>query len=272
MICKSACWCERCGYVGTGEADHCPDCCAVLTRSAPPSKLLDFVMLAAVALAIALGVLALSGCSGPHFSAREGAPLLSPAGAGGYPITMSQAGAGGVGGDHYPAAVAGASAGAAPLAAGAGGGGGDVAAAGAGGSSIPDPVHACDRALWTATAFGWKYVTDAGGIQTGGGPPSAAVDADRASSWTSGAAQAPGQWLEVDLGALSTLSEITLRGPVLPAVTLELDGEPVAVSSQSSSGSIVISFEPTSARVVRLELEQSAAAWWQITDLAAVCQ
>lgn len=264
-------YCPRCGLMCRQGlrtrygARQCPVCAAFLMRVAWSRAWLlaiDCAVVLAFAVAVALCAAAfLTGCGSPFVAAADASPLESSAGAGGYTQTMAQAGAGAEAGRYVG--------GGGTASTNGGAGAGAVAIAGA----TADSAHPCDRSAWIATAFGWNYVTDAGGVEIGGGPPSAAVDNDPRSSWTSGESQSAGQWFEIDLGAPSTLSELDVTGPNLPALELELDGQPTvsSSSSNSSSSSVSLRFESRRARVVRVSLLGAAASWWQINDVQAVC-
>jgi glucosylceramidase len=102
------------------------------------------------------------------------------------------------------------------------------------------------------------------------------VDDDATTRWTTGAAQAPGQWLQVDLGSAQTLSRVVLdtgvdRGDYPRGYTLETSTDGSTWTQQASgagSGQLTtIDFAPTTARYVRVTQTGSSGSWWSVADL-----
>jgi len=102
------------------------------------------------------------------------------------------------------------------------------------------------------------------------------VDDDATTRWTSGAAQAPGQWLQVDLGSTQTIRRVVLdagvdRGDYPRGYTLETstDGSTWTpqVSGAGSGQLTTVDFSPTSARYVRVTQTGSSGSWWSVADL-----
>ena len=103
-----------------------------------------------------------------------------------------------------------------------------------------------------------------------------AVDDDATTRWTTGAAQAPGQWLQADLGASRRIRRVVLdtgadRGdfPRGYELSTSRDG---ATWTRSASGAgsgqlTTIDFPPTAARYVRVTTTASAPQWWSVADL-----
>jgi glucosylceramidase len=103
-----------------------------------------------------------------------------------------------------------------------------------------------------------------------------AVDDDATTRWTSGAAQAPGQFVAVDLGRPRHVRRVVLdtgadmgdfpRGYALLA---SRDGERWrAVASGTGSGQLTaIDVRRTTARYLRVEQTGSAPQWWSVADL-----
>lgn len=245
------------GYCGP----QCPDC-LVFLEPAPKyfelwSFLYDAGLIVAAGLALALVCMLLSGCGAP-FTAGQALELEQ----GGTSTTSGGAGAGG-------APSLGGSAGALAIA----GSGGRQGVSGSSGSSASGDAGAggvaiaCELA-GAATAFASWTSGD-------GGPPSSAVDGNAGTRWTSGVAQAPGQWFQVDLSAPLELERLVMtssRATDLPAsVALRIDGVIVPATLTTSPGSLELEFAPHRASAVRLELEQPSTAWWSISELAAVC-
>jgi subtilisin family serine protease len=104
-----------------------------------------------------------------------------------------------------------------------------------------------------------------------------AVDGSSSTRWTTGAAQASGQWWQVDLRAASTISAIVLDSggyksdyPRGYEVRLSTDGAtwtaPVATGTGAQSP-LKISFPEQAARYVRITQTGSASNWWSIVEL-----
>ena len=103
-----------------------------------------------------------------------------------------------------------------------------------------------------------------------------AVDDDATTRWASGAAQAPGQWLELDLGATETIRRVVLdtgadrtdfpRGYELYAST---DGTTWSlVATGAGDGQLTtIDIPPTAARHLRVVQTATAAQWWSVADV-----
>ena len=104
----------------------------------------------------------------------------------------------------------------------------------------------------------------------------AAVDDDATTRWTTGAAQAPGQSLQVDLGTTRRISRVVLdtgadRGDFPRGYELSTSRDGVtwtpAASGAGSGQLTTIDFPPTTARHVRVTLTASAPQWWSVADL-----
>ncbi|TDW89633.1 glucosylceramidase [Kribbella pratensis] len=102
------------------------------------------------------------------------------------------------------------------------------------------------------------------------------VDADGSTVWQSKAAQAPGQWVQVDLGKAQTFRQVALdSGGNLGDYA---HGQSVAVSNDGSSWRTVsdgrsssqlttIDLPPTRARYIRITQTGSSGNWWSLADL-----
>ncbi|PSL37285.1 aryl-phospho-beta-D-glucosidase BglC (GH1 family) [Labedella gwakjiensis] len=120
---------------------------------------------------------------------------------------------------------------------------------------------------WTATS-------------SGGTAASAILDGNLGTRWTSNAAQAAGQWVQLDLGARMTINNVWLD--TAKDSTDEGDyprGYTVQVSNNGSSWTNVatgtgtfkatnINFPPVSTRYVRVNQTGTAAQWWSIGEMA----
>jgi glucosylceramidase len=105
-----------------------------------------------------------------------------------------------------------------------------------------------------------------------------AVDDDDTTRWTTAAAQTPGQWLQVDLGATKTIRRVVLdtgagrddypRGYTLETSTDGTTWTPAA--SGAGSGQLTtIDIPATSARYIRVTQTGSSGSWWSVADLRA---
>jgi glucosylceramidase len=114
-----------------------------------------------------------------------------------------------------------------------------------------------------------------------------AIDDDATTRWTTGAAQQPGQRLQVDLGAQHGVRRVVLDagaitgeaagwGPGRPsgdyprgvAVSTSTDGAHwTAPVKTAGSGQItVLDLSGSPARYLRIEQTATAASWWSVAD------
>jgi len=128
-------------------------------------------------------------------------------------------------------------------------------------ADVPQPVS-LDGATATASANG----AEAG----------MAIDADGSTVWTSKEAQAPGQWLQVDLGRERTFRQIALDsggniGDYARGREVAVSNDGVhwrTVASGTSTGQLTtIDVRPVSARYLRITSTGSAGNWWSLADL-----
>jgi glucosylceramidase len=109
-----------------------------------------------------------------------------------------------------------------------------------------------------------------------GETPQAAVDGDASTRWSSGAAQAPGQYLQADLARPTIFDRVVVdsggnlgdyaRGWTL---TASLDGTTWrTLASGAGTGQLTTADVPrTKARYLRITSTARAANWWSIADL-----
>ena len=133
-------------------------------------------------------------------------------------------------------------------------------------------------AIYSGTSLdrgGWA-VTTSGGTAAG-----TLVDGNIATRWTSNIAQAAGQWIQADFGALLTVNNVTLDTE--KNTTSEEDysrGYTLEVSRNGSTWTQVaagvgtrkattIAFIATSARYIRLNQTAVAPQWWSVGELTA---
>lgn len=198
----------------------------------------------------------LVGCGGPAFE------QASPAGAelAGSPSVAGSLSAGGSGLPEREATASG-------TGGAAGDGGAELVLGGAAGDASLPPPHPCDVSAWTAQAFASREAETS---------PAAALDGSPETRWTSGQAQAAGQWFALELGAGVVLEQLALSaaepGDVPSLLRLELDGEAVDARATASDGALALAFVARPASSARLVLATSAPSWWSIGELQAVCR
>ncbi|GAA0392374.1 hypothetical protein Acor_17380 [Acrocarpospora corrugata] len=137
----------------------------------------------------------------------------------------------------------------------------------AGGLSTFNPV-AISRTGWTATASS----TGPGGTLSGG------IDGNSATRWNTGAAQAPGQWYQINLGSPRTIAQVTVQTP-----TGALDDYPRGYQLQFSMNGTTwttvgtgigfgwkrpITVTPQSALYVKItQTGATPEKWWSIDEV-----
>jgi glucosylceramidase len=108
--------------------------------------------------------------------------------------------------------------------------------------------------------------------------PQAAVDADGSTRWSSGAAQAPGQYLQVDLARPTIFDRVAIdsggntgdyaRAWTLQASTDAATWRTLATGTGSGSGQLTtVAVARTKARYLRVTSTGSSDNWWSIADL-----
>ena len=142
----------------------------------------------------------------------------------------------------------------------------------------PSPVRALNLSGWQATAV------PAGPADPccNGDVASDAMDDDATTRYSTGASQAPGQYLQVDLGRPEPLARLVLDTGVsagdYPAgysVTVSLNGTDwsAPVSTGAGSGQITtIGLDGKPVRYVRVTLTGSSGSWWSVADVRAYVQ
>jgi len=108
------------------------------------------------------------------------------------------------------------------------------------------------------------------------------IDGQVTTRWSTIAVQTPGMWFQVDLGALKTISQITLDNANSPddyprgyLVRLSTDGNTwsTVASQPNNSTPVTISFTPTETRYIRIEQTgRSDRYWWSIHELSITSQ
>jgi endoglucanase Acf2 len=131
-------------------------------------------------------------------------------------------------------------------------------------------VTPLDRSAWAASASS----------TAGGGSAASAIDGWIGSRWSSGTAQTPGQWFQIDLGSLQTFDRITFdagnsvndyaRGYQVLVSDNGTDwSSPTAIASGSGTGPLidVQLGGPVKHRYIRIVQTGSASSWWSISEL-----
>ncbi|WP_410786798.1 discoidin domain-containing protein [Kribbella sp. C-35] len=102
------------------------------------------------------------------------------------------------------------------------------------------------------------------------------IDADGSTVWQSKTAQAPGQWVQVDLGRTQTFRQVALdSGGNLgdyahgQSVAVSNDGSNwrTVASGTSNSQLTTIDLPPTRARYIRITQNGTAGNWWSLADV-----
>ena len=110
------------------------------------------------------------------------------------------------------------------------------------------------------------------------GEAAKAVDDDATTRWTTGAAQTPGQYLQIDLGANRTVRRLVLdtgadtgdypRGYALYRSTDGVNFDVSPVATGVGSGQLTtIDVAPTEARALRVVQTATAPQWWSVADV-----
>ena len=174
--------------------------------------------------------------------------------------------------------------------AGAGGTGGSAGASGSGGSAGgPSVVTCAEHALplkstWVATASSSSVGngTEADGLYN---PPAHMLDNSYTERWSSGHAQAGDEWIQIDLGAVSTITELTMNPgndagdyPRTYAVRVSNKTEDFAAAVKASGtgmpGTTFVQFKtPAVGRYITVRQTNGTAGnpWWTIAEVLVGC-
>jgi hypothetical protein len=134
-----------------------------------------------------------------------------------------------------------------------------------------------DVSIYSGTSLdrgGWAVTASSSGAAS-------AIDNDVTTRWTTGTAQASGQWFQIDMGALITVNNVTIDTE--KNSTSEQDyarGYKLELSSDGSTWTQVatgvgerkattIDFTARSARYIRMTLTASSTSWWSIGEITA---
>ncbi len=144
-------------------------------------------------------------------------------------------------------------------------GAGDVATFTWSDTGPSDGTTRLDRKGWVATASS-SASADA---------PANAIDGNDATRWSSGASQSNGQWFRVDMGAVNTISSVTLDAgtslddyPRAYQLLLSADGVTYSpVASGTGSPFFTVPFPAQSARFIAIQETGTAGNWWSLHEL-----
>lgn len=130
----------------------------------------------------------------------------------------------------------------------------------------PNGEAALDRTGWVATASKTQMTSS----------PANALDNNLSTRWSSGAAQASGDWFKVDMGAQRAFDEISLNagsstGDYPASFDIEVSNDNTnwtVIKSATGSGQNVIVHTPDQLfeRYVRVRLTGSKSNWWSIHE------
>jgi aryl-phospho-beta-D-glucosidase BglC (GH1 family) len=125
-----------------------------------------------------------------------------------------------------------------------------------------------DRTGWTAYASS---------IQ-GGSSPSNAIDGNINTRWSSGVAQASGQWFKIDMGSQRSFDQLSFDAgsstgdyPASILVQASSDGSTWwnVVNATGTSQNVVVATTSQTARYILVFLQSSKSNWWSIAEFNA---
>jgi hypothetical protein len=222
---------------------------------------------------VGVAFVSLAGCDLPELNMKHGRVGGDMAGVGGVAVMGDMAGAG-----HAPSAGDMAPGGGNDLSAVVG----DMTMSGtdmADDPSIPSgaPIGWCDPTRWVITASNAPPVN----------PATYAIDGLLPTRFSTGAAQLPGQYLQLDFGGFVMVSQVVLQHnwngdgkddyPRGLDVLDSYDGSDwsrhlASVSNAADPGTTTIHFTAHAARYLRLQLNQSTPmSWWTVHELTLGC-
>ncbi|MEA9987115.1 discoidin domain-containing protein [Subtercola sp. RTI3] len=134
-----------------------------------------------------------------------------------------------------------------------------------------------DLAVYAGSSIdrtGWNVTSSTGG------PTTALTDSDVTTRWTTGTAQTPGQWIQVDFGAKLTYNNVTLDTEKNSTSAQDYPrGYTVQSSNDGTSWTTIatgtgtvkattIGFTATSSRYLRINQTASSGNYWSVGDLS----
>ena len=137
-------------------------------------------------------------------------------------------------------------------------------------------LGSCSRLDWNASAIS----------SAANNAPINAIDGTLASRWSTGAAQVPGQYFEIDFGGYVQLSQITLNstgsaGDYPRAYEVGVSTDDVDFSRVIAAGTVdvappndtvTIDFPVHSARFLRIYQMGTSGSWWSVHELTMQCR
>ncbi len=196
---------------------------------------------------------------------------------GGNPSEMAGTGAGGTG--EGGGAVGGSAGSISPSAGDGGGGSPPVGEAGASSGGAPDVTHCADNPITVESTW-----VPTGSPTDSKYPPSAVIDGTSA-RWTTGIAQAGGEWLQIDFGKSVGIRRVNLqqgmtysndypRGyqVVVSDKSQNLKG-PVATTGVGMSGvtTTIVLPQVTVGRYLLIEQTDTSLSWWSVEEIEVSC-
>jgi glucosylceramidase len=144
-------------------------------------------------------------------------------------------------------------------------GAGDVATFTWSDTGTDDGTTLLDRSGWVATASSSSWSDD----------PANAFDGNASTRWSTGTSQSNGQWFQVDMGQVQTISSLTIDTgasmgdyPRAYQVLLSTDGSTFSqVASGTGSQFFTVPFARQSARYIKIVQTGSAGNWWSLHEL-----
>ncbi|RYE36284.1 MAG: hypothetical protein EOP21_14985, partial [Hyphomicrobiales bacterium] len=148
-------------------------------------------------------------------------------------------------------------------------------------SAINDVGEGPDSAAVAAAPLGYAVLDRSGWIATASAsaanqPASNALDANGATRWSTGAAQAVGQWFQVDMNSLKSINKVVLdagasTGDYPRGYDVRISNDGINWTSVASGGGTTavttITFPPATGRYVRVVLTATLGPWWSVHEL-----
>jgi endo-1,3(4)-beta-glucanase len=136
--------------------------------------------------------------------------------------------------------------------------------------SLPAPTGTIDRSNWTVMASS-RFAQD---------PEQHMIDGSRDTIWSSGVPQVPGEWVQVDMGAVNYVDTVVVdaagRNGDYPRglrIYMSQDGtswgDPVYEANGFTSQRVAATFAPVQGRYLHVEQTGSASNWWSVAEINA---
>lgn len=124
------------------------------------------------------------------------------------------------------------------------------------------------RSSWSATASSTEF----------GGSTANALDGNLSTRWSSGAAQAAGQWFEVDQGSSQWFNHVVMdAGPntghyprrYIVQTSNDNSAWQTVANGEATGAWVAVNFPIVQARYIRVTLQTSSTSWWSIGEFRA---